>query len=85
MYECDDIEALPGGERGSGQGVGARGANSGVDASYANDANDANDTDDAHDAMVAAATLCGCCLGVFSPSPGFFPAPFYLLFSPCGL
>ena len=34
VYEYDDDEDLPGAERGSGLGVGARGADSEVDAIY---------------------------------------------------
>ena len=71
VYVCGDIEALPDGERGLGLGVGAGGANSGVDAS---DAYGADDAHDANDAMVAVAAQCDAAFGFFLPSHWFFPA-----------
>ena len=72
MPEYDDDEDLPGAERGSGLGVGARGANSEVDALYEVDAvygtsSRSHGADCEVDALyetsirITAAALCGCC------------------------
>jgi hypothetical protein len=89
VYEYDDDEDLPGAERGSGLGVGARGADSEVDANDAKCEVDAvyETSSRSYDAYcevdavyetsirITAAALCGCCLWGFSPSLGFFPVP----------